>query len=142
MSTYPGPPPQPPARPPGFGHSQLVVVIREPAGAMGMISPLVTIDGYPAPARFGPNPFPTTPGRHRIRVSSRYLYEYGAAEQDVDLAPGQSVEVHYSPPLMTFVRGRIGLTPQPRPGLGAMVGFFAGLLVVVIGIIAAVALLD
>ena len=63
MSTYPAAPP--PARPPGFGDSQLVVVIREPVGAMGMITPLVTIDGYPAPARWGPNPFLTTPGRHR-----------------------------------------------------------------------------
>lgn len=140
MSTYPGAPP--PTHPPGFGQSQLVLVLREPVGSMGMISPVVTIDGYPAPARWGPNPFPTTPGRHLVRVSNRYLYEYGAAEQVLDLVPGQSVEVHYSPPLITFVRGRIGLTPQPRPGLAAMIGFFVGLLVLVVGLFAVIALLD
>ena len=141
MSTYPGAPPQPPARPPGFGHSQLVVIIREPVGAMGMITPLVTIDGYPAPAHWGPNPFPTTPGRHRVRVWNRYLWEYGAAEQEVDLLPGQSVEVHYTPPMVTFVRGRIGFTPQGRPGVGALIGFGVLMLAIVIGLFAAVALL-
>jgi hypothetical protein len=140
VSTYPGAPP--PTHPPGFGQSQLVLVLREPVGSMGMISPVVTIDGYPAPARWGPNPFPTTPGRHQVRVSNRYLYEYGAAEQVVDVAPGQSLEVHYSPPLVTFVRGRIGFAPQGRPGLGVLIAILVALLAVVIGVIAFAALLD
>ena len=104
MSTYPaGPPPQPP---PGFGQSQLVLNLRKPFGALGMIAPVVTIDGYPAPARWGANPYPTTPGQHRVTAASRYMWEYGAAEQQVDLAPGQSLEVHYSGPLITFIKGR------------------------------------
>jgi len=137
VSTYPAQPP--PGLPPTFGRSQLVVTIREPFGAMGMISPLVTIDGYPAPARWGRNAFPTTPGRHSVRVWARYLFEYGAAEQVVDLAPGQSVEVHYSPPMITFVRGRIGFVPQPRPGLvGLLVVLGTMLLFVVLIIVAAI----
>ena len=74
-------------------------------------------------------------------MSSRYLWEYGAAEQEVDLLPAQSVEVHYTPPVVTFVRGAIGFTPQGRPGVGALIGFGVLVLAVVIGLIAAVALL-
>ena len=111
----------PPHQLPGFGQSQLVLNLRKPVAAMGMISPIATIDGYPAPAGWGPNPFPTTPGRHQVRVSSRYLWEYGAAEHSVDRAPGQSVEVHYSGPLLTFIGGRMGFTPQARPGVVGMV---------------------
>ena len=140
MSTYPvGPPPQ---QPPGFGQSQLVLNLRKPFGAMGMIAPVVTIDGYPAPAHWGANPFPTTPGQHRVRVASRYLWEYGAAEQPVDLAPGQSVEVHYSGPLLTFIGGRMGFTPQSRPGAVAF-GLLLGIpllvlvLAIVVGIVGA-----
>jgi hypothetical protein len=104
-----------------------------------MISPQLTIDGYPAPAQWGRNAFPTTPGRHQVRVWARYLFEYGGVEEVVELAPGQSVEVHYSPPLLTFLRGRIGLTPQPRPGLVPLVAILGVVvLVVVLVIIAAI----
>lgn len=75
-----------------------------------------------------------------FRVSSRYMWEYGAAEQQVDLAPGQSVEVHYSGPLLTFVGGRMGFTPQARPGVvgfGLVLGIPLLLLLVII--VAAVA---
>jgi hypothetical protein len=132
VSTYPTPPP---SLPPTFGQSQLVVNIREPFGAMGMISPLVTIDGHPAPAQWGPNAYPTTPGQHHVRVWARYLFEYGAAEQVVDLAPGQSVEVHYSAPVLTFIRGRIGPSPQPRPGMVALLAVLGGVVLLIVLII-------
>ena len=127
MSTYP----------PHYGQGQLVVIIREPVGALGMVSPLVTIDGYPAPARWGPNPYPVTPGQHQVRVWARYLFDYGAAEQTVDIAPGQSLDVHYSAPMLTFIRGRIGFVPQPRPGLVPLVVLLGAMVVIVVLIIVA-----
>ena len=114
-----------------------MVHIREPFGAMGMISPLLTIDGYPAPARWGPNAYPTTPGQHQVRVWARYLFEYGAAEQVVDIAPGQSLEVHYSPPLITFIRGRMGFVPQGRPGLVPLVAVLGGVVLILVLIVVA-----
>lgn len=129
MSTYP----------PSYGQGQLVVMLRKPVGAMGMISPAVTINGYSAPAQWGPNPYPITPGQHQVRVWAKYLFDYGAAEQVVDIAPGQSVEVHYSPPMLTFLRGRIGFAPQPRPGVVPLVVFLgAVVLLIVLGIVAAI----
>ena len=129
MSTSPAPPP---GYPPHYGHGRLVVIIREPVGALGMIDPLVTIDGYPAPARWGPNAYPIASGRHQLRVWARYLFEYGAAEQVVDIAPGQSLELHYSAPMITFLRGRIGFTPQPRPGMVGPVAVLSGMLLVLV----------
>lgn len=109
--------PQPaPAHPPA--QSQLVVNLRKPFGLLSdqMISPLIRINGYPAPARWGPNFFPTPAGPHQIVWSSRYLWEFGPQTMHLDIPPGQSVEVHYSGPMVTFGSGRMGFTEQPRPG--------------------------
>ena len=68
-------------------------------------------------------------------VWARYLFEYGAAEQDVDIAPGQSLEVHDSPPMLTFVRGRIGFGSQGRPGLVPLVAVLGGVVLIVVLIV-------
>ncbi|WP_375424521.1 hypothetical protein [uncultured Friedmanniella sp.] len=94
----------------------LVLDLRKPFGGIGLINPVVAIDGYPAQAVWGPNFYPAPVGRRHVRVSTRYLWEYGAAETDVDVYPGQTAVVHYTPPWLTFVSGRIGPTPQPRRG--------------------------
>jgi hypothetical protein len=73
-------------------------------------------------------------------VWARYLFEYGAAEQVVDLAPGHSVEVHYTSPLLTFVPGRIGFVPQPRPGVLPLVLILGAVVLVVVVIIVAAVL--
>ncbi len=101
------------------GQGQLVVNLRKPFGLLSasIMSPNVKIDGYPAPARWEQNFYPVPAGRHQVQGSTNYLWEYGRAELGVDVAPGQSVEVHYSPPLLTFVGGRMGFEEQPRPGM-------------------------
>ncbi len=127
-------PSQPVSHPPT---GQLVLNLRKPFGLLSssMITPMVTIDGYRAPARWEQNAFPVVPGRHAVRVSANYLWEFGAAEQPVDIYPGQSVEVHYSPPLITFMRGKIGFTEQPRPGMAV---FWAIIAVPVLAVIAVI----
>ena len=97
-------------------NGQLVAHLRKPFGALGMITPRLTIDGYPAPAQWGPNAYPVAPGRHLVTGSANYLWEFGTAEQVVEINPGQSVDLHYSPPLITFIGGRMGFSEQPRPG--------------------------
>lgn len=133
MSQPYAPPPQP--------MGQLVLNLRKPAGLLSsaMISPLVTIDGYPAPVQWGQNAFPVVPGQHQLQVSSNYMWKYGTADLPVVIQPGQSVEVHYSGPLVTFVRGNIGLQEQPRPGMGvfwAILGVPIVILLLVIILIA------
>lgn len=123
--------------PPG----QLVLIPRKPPGwlAASMMTPQVKIDGYPAPARWEPSVYPIVPGRHRIEASTTYMWEYGRASQDVEIGPGQTVEVHYSPPAVTFLGGRMGFEQQPRRGLLALWLILGGvlliLLLVVVGVI-------
>ena len=58
-------------------NGQLVVHLRKPCGALGMVTPRLTIDGYPAPAQWGPNAYPVAPGRHLVKGSANYLWEFG-----------------------------------------------------------------
>ena len=116
--------------------------LRKPRGPLtaSMISPRATIDGYPAPVRWGQNAFPVIPGPHHVHVGVNYLWEYGPADQPVTIYPGQSVEVHYSPPMVTLgVRGRIGFEPQPVAGMAVVWATVAIPVVVLLIVVIAVA---
>ena len=115
--------PYPQSQPHPAPMGQLVLNLRKPQGpfSASIISPRATIDGYPAPVRWEQNAFPVTPGPHHVHVAASYLWQYGPADQPVTIYPGQSVEVHYSPPAVTLgVRGRIGFAPQPVAGMAAV----------------------
>jgi hypothetical protein len=122
------------------GHGQLVVNLRKPFGLLSssMMTPKVLIDGFPAPARWEQNAYPVAAGRHQVRASTNYLWEFGAAETPVDIGLGQSVEVHYSSPLITFIGGKIGFSQQPRPGIVAFWIILAIPIAIVVLIIAGV----
>lgn len=123
------------------GQSQLVVNLRKPFGLLAdqMVSPRIRINGHQAPARWGQNVFPTHSGHHRIDCASSYLWEYGHQSMDLDVPPGQSVEVHYTGPVMTFGSGKMGFTEQPRPGFVAwLVVISIPVLLLVIIVIAAI----
>ena len=51
---------------------------------------------------------PLSPGRHRVRVSFKYLIpsDAGGNEVDVDVKPGETVRVGYRAPLLVFLKGR------------------------------------
>lgn len=117
-SPWPSPPP-PPGPPPAGPHptGELVVHVRTPlGGGSALMNPLLTIDGYPAPLRWGRNAFVAPAGPRQLRASTRYLFTYGSAQDVVPVHPGRSTEVHYSPPAFTFLAGRMGPVPQPRAG--------------------------
>jgi hypothetical protein len=130
-----------PQQPP-YAQGQLVLIPRKPPGwlSASMMTPQLRIDGQPAPARWEPTVYPIVAGRHRIEASTTYMWEYGRAGQDVEIAPGQTLELHYSPPMVTVLGGRMGFELQPRPGQVALWvilgGVFLVVLLVVIGIIA------
>lgn len=116
---------------------ELVLNLRKPFGAMGMISPIVTIDGYPAGSTWGRNSFRVPAGVRQVDVAQSYLWTYGRASQPVNVEPGSTSEIFYSGPTVTFgMGGAIGTEPQKRPGarllIGLMVFVVALLLLVVV----------
>jgi hypothetical protein len=146
---YPGQQSQPQQQPPPYGQQpeapkhgwqpggHLVLNLRRPMGlgSTALISPGVTIDGFPAPARWERNFYPVPAGRRTITVESRYLWPYGRQQLAVDVAPGQSVEIHYSGPMMSFGAGAMGFTEQPRPGrvaFGIILAMSLALLLIVL----------
>lgn len=86
-----------------------------------MVPPLLTIDGFKAPSRMsGSVDIPIESGRHHLEASSQWIRRYGQAAFDIDVAPGQVVEVFYAPPYHQFTTGAMGLVPQKRRGVAAM----------------------
>jgi hypothetical protein len=125
--TFPGPT--------GF----LVLQLARPWGSMGMITPQAQIDGYPVGVQWGRNEIVVPAGVRQVAVSCTYLWQYGHAQDAVPVGPGQQVEVHYSPPLFTFIGGRIGPVPQPRAGRTGLIVLLAVLgLAVILAILGSV----
>ena len=132
---------QPPAQQQSGPTGELVLDIRKPFGAMGMISPVVSIDGYPAAASWGRNSFRTPTGVRQVSVAQSYLWTYGRASMPVSIEPGQTSEISYAGPMWTFgMGGAIGVGPQKRPGTGLFIGIMVFVvLVVLLAIVAGIA---
>ncbi|MFD6444593.1 hypothetical protein ACFWEJ_05815 [Promicromonospora sp. NPDC060204] len=88
-----------------------------------MVPPRLTIDGWPAPLPVtGTRKIPIWSGRHHLQVHSQWLRQYGHAALDIDVAPGQTLDVFYAPPHQNFYdQGAIGHGPQVRRGRGVMI---------------------
>lgn len=97
-----------------------------------MIPPKATLNNHETPISYGTQDIPVWPGPTRLHMSCQWLRTYGQADLDLNLAPGQLVQVYYAPPFHQFSSGSIGFTKQRHKG----VGFLIGLLVFVFVIIA------
>ncbi|MEH3033373.1 MAG: hypothetical protein PGN07_04870 [Aeromicrobium erythreum] len=97
-----------------------------------LLTPSVTIDGYPLPARYGEQVLPIHPGEHVVAARCQWLWTYGQAEQRIQAAPGQTVDVFYAAPVLTFLPGAMGPVPQKRAGLGALLGCLGALVLVLL----------
>jgi hypothetical protein len=97
------------------------------------IAPTLTIDGYPVAAPItGSRRVPIWSGRHHLRAHSQWLWNYGHAAIDIDVLPGQTLEVFYAPPHRNTIKdGSMGLRPQRRKGRGSFIGTW-----VVLGLLA------
>ena len=84
------------------------------------IAPTLTIDGHPAEVPItGTRQIPIMAGRHHLRAHSQWLRRYGHAVMDIDVSPGEVVQVFYAPPHQNiFDEGSMGSDPQPRKGRG------------------------
>ncbi len=118
---------------------ELVLNLRKPFGAMGMISPVVAIDGHPAGATWGRNAYQVPAGVRQVDVAQTYLWTYGRASHAANVAPGASSEIFYSGPMATFgFGGAMGTEPQRRPGTGLFIGLMVFLLLLVLLVVVSV----
>ncbi|WP_091177731.1 hypothetical protein [Microlunatus flavus] len=109
---------------------ELVVDLRKPFGGAGWVTPVLSIDGFPATASWGRNVFPAPAGVRQVDAASTYLWTFGRASMPVTVEPGRTSEVHYTGPMWTFgMGGRMGTEVQKRPGMGLFIGLmsFVGL---------------
>ena len=136
-----GAPPQAQPQPVGGGPTgELVLNLRKPFGAMGMISPVVSIDGFPAGSSWGRNSFRVPAGTRQVDVAQTYLWTYGRATQPVNVEPGGTSEIFYSGPMATFgFGGAIGSSPQKRPGTGLAIGLLAFVVLLLVIVFVSVA---
>lgn len=124
------PPPPPPApQPTGW----IALTIQGSVLTSNVVTPSVRLNGYPVGARYGENLLPVPPGPWQIDVSCPWMWSYGRAALDCQVAEGQTVPVFYAPPYHAMSRGAIGHTPQSRRGLGVLLfGLVAAVAVVVL----------
>jgi hypothetical protein len=132
--TYPPPPPG--QQPPQQEGSAIAVTAKfmPMAFFFFFVKPVVEIDGYRVPAKWGRNVVPVPAGRHNVHVHTPYFLpsRVGPADQVVDVAPGQVAELEYRSPLIVFLQGAMGPPPQKYPGMAAMIALYvvAGLMLV------------
>lgn len=119
----------PPPPPPGYLRINL-----QGNRMLTMITPSVQVNGYPVPAQFGPNVVPMPPGVHTVSAHAQWMWSYGQASQQVQVAPGQTVDVYYAAPVLTFMRGAMGFTKQKVPGLVPFVLVIVFLMLLLIGV--------
>lgn len=94
---------------------------------LGLLTPVVVINGQRVRARWGRNELPTPPGQYHLHVHAPYLLprQIGKADTVVPVSPGQIIDVEYRAPLWTFSPGSLGPVPQRYNGAGAMAAAFA-----------------
>lgn len=123
-------PPQPPsegfAPPPGATRIVIIPSHTPLAALLEFFGTTVQLNGQP-PIMGGWDQIPidVPPGRHHVRVSTRYRGEYGAAETTVDVRPGETATVYYRSPALSTARGAIGSEPQRTPGIRLLWGLAA-----------------
>jgi len=95
---------------------------------LGLLTPVVTVNGQRIQARWGRNEIPMPSGQYQLHIHAPYLIpsRIGTADTIVPVAPGQIIDVEYRAPVWVFSAGSLGPPPQQYNGLGAQIGIMAG----------------
>lgn len=123
---------------PGYGQPATAQPQGLPAGAAllrinvqgnvmtsNFIPPTAILNGARRSLSYGANDVAVPPGPLRLAVEMQWMRTYGQAAMDIDVRPGQLIQVWYGPPFHQFTTGSIGYEPQKRKGVGFMVGVLA-----------------
>lgn len=103
-----------------YGGATIAVTLRH--GPLAFLlrrrTPVLRIDGQGVPAYWGRVVQPVTVGEHHVHVHVPHQKpdRTGAAETIVIVLSGRTVELEYRAPLLSYLRGVIGLPPQRHPG--------------------------
>ncbi|MFI1991825.1 hypothetical protein [Actinoplanes sp. NPDC020271] len=113
-----------------YGAATVAVTMRHApiAFLFGLVKPVLTIDGQRVRATWKRRiVVPVNPGSHLVHVHLPFLVppRAGRADLPVELAPGQTAALEYRAPLVTFMRGALGASPQRYPGVAAAVAINA-----------------
>ncbi|MEU6270273.1 hypothetical protein [Saccharopolyspora shandongensis] len=120
-----GQPMAPPA--PGMGRIMIDCSYFWLAFMLMFFKPQVTINGQPGPIlTWGKTPVDLPPGQYQIGIHVNYLWQVGLATAVIPVNAGQQIDVHYTAPVIVFLNGAIGPTPQKAPGMGLAIGIMAG----------------
>ena len=101
---------------------------------LGLLTPVVTVNGQRIQARWGRNELPMPQGQYQLHIHAPYLIpsRIGTADTVVPVAAGQIVDVEYRAPVWAFSPGAIGPPPQQYNGMGAMVAVWGACFVLVL----------
>lgn len=136
MSQHPSWPQHPaggaPTGPSAHGGSFVRLHLQGSALTGSMIAPTVTINGYRVPANYGENLIPVHPGPTLVEAKASWLREYGQAGYEVNVAPGQVVDLWYAQPWTQFQTGSMGPTKQQRKGGLVMAGVLGAIVLVIV----------
>lgn len=107
--------------------------IRRPwGGGTSVSSTVVRVAGVLVPSEWGRNRYLVPLGPVLVTVWIDQLLDYGRATTTVDVLPGHEAVVHYSPPALSFLDGRIGPGPQRSPGARGLAAVLLALVVLAV----------
>jgi hypothetical protein len=123
--------------PPAMGRLVVDSSYNPMAFMLAFTGPKVTINGQPASVKWGQAPFDLPAGNYHLRVSARYLGDFGPAELPVAVYPGQLTTVYYRPPATIGMKGSLGFQPQKTRGMSAIMVLNVIAVVIVIAVFVA-----
>ena len=102
-----------------------------------LVAPTLRVNGWPVASRYGTQDLPVWAGRNHLDLEVQWMRTYGQAGIDVEVGPGEVVQVWYAAPFHQFTGGAIGFEKQRKPGAGFLWGLLAVivLLVVLVGVL-------
>ncbi|GAA1476945.1 hypothetical protein GCM10009623_13910 [Nocardioides aestuarii] len=87
------------------------------------VTPTVMLNHEFLPVKYGENVFPVLPGSHQLHIHTDWIWTYGKVRRPVEIRTGESVELWYAAPALTFLPGRLGVGKQRHAGLVGLVVF-------------------
>jgi hypothetical protein len=92
------------------------------------VTPTVKLNHEFLPVKYGDNEFPVLPGQHQLHVYTDWIWKYGRVSRPVEVRTGDTVELWYAAPAVTFLAGRLGTSKQRHAGLVGLLLFFAAMI--------------
>jgi len=96
----------------------------------------VTVDELPLRFAWGRTSIDLPAGRHLVEIEVEH--GWGRVVDAVPVAAGGTVEVFYRAPVLPQQPGALGPDPQSTPGVGALVGWTAASVLVLLALLGAV----